>query len=204
VARPSSWPPILKVGRTRGLPASPTRCVCSRCCGTTAAAKKSGSGAPIAIGTQTTMSQRLCRATAGLLCAPQAPLAGGGFYAATAATTMRDDSRPSIRACASRADVTILPQGQGVDQALPVGPTTGTHESPRPEAEDRPAVADDSLLDVLKETDVARGLTQCVSAAHSLGKFGSRDPPIPPAVDVVWAGTGAGLKAVHMGNRGGV
>ena len=91
-------------------------------------------------------------------------------------------------------------ESQGMDQALPLGPQPDPPNLLALKAEIARQWPMTSLLDVLKETDVRVGFTQG-SESHRLGKSGSRDPPIPSALDVVWAGTGAGSSACIWGTR---
>ena len=115
---------------------------------------------------------------------------------------MRDELAALDRTLPHNPDVEILPKAKGWIKLSPLAPQPEPTNLLALKAEIARRWPMTSLLDVLKETDVRVGFTQCFRSPTAWEQSGSPDPPIPPALDVVRARDRRRAQAgAHWGTR---
>jgi TnpA family transposase len=114
--------------------------------------------------------------------------------------TMRDELAALDRTLPQNADVTILPKGKGWIKLSPLAAQPEPPNLLALKAEIARRWPMTSLLDVLKETDVRVGLTQCFRSSTAWENLDRETLQYRLLLTLYGLGTGAGLKRVHMGN----
>ena len=114
--------------------------------------------------------------------------------------TMRDELAALDRSLPQNADVTILPKGKGWIKLSPLAPQPEPTNLVALKAEIARQWPMTSLLDVLKETDVRVGVTQCFRSPTAWESLDRETLQYRLLLTLYGLGTGAGLKRVHMGN----
>ena len=114
--------------------------------------------------------------------------------------TMRDELAALDRTLPQNADVSILPKGKGWIKLSPLAPQPEPTNLLALTAEIARRWPMTSLLDVLKETDVRVGLTQCFRSSTAWENLDRETLQYRLLLTLYGLGTGAGLKRVHMGN----
>ena len=113
---------------------------------------------------------------------------------------MRDELAALDRSLPQNADVTILPKGKGWIKLSPLAPQPEPTNLLALKAEIARQWPMTSLLDVLKETDVRVGVTQCFRSPTAWESLDRETLQYRLLLTLYGLGTGAGLKRVHMGN----
>jgi hypothetical protein len=113
---------------------------------------------------------------------------------------MRDELAILDRTLPHNPDVAILPKAKGWIKLSPLAPQPEPTNLLALKAEIARRWPMTSLLDVLKETDVRVGLTQCFRSPTAWERLDRKTLQYRLLLTLYGLGTGAGLKRVHMGN----